>query len=338
MKKQLVLLSALLLFALSYVWVNATFLNTNCYDFGYNAYSYWDEWCYCGPWYHFEKNHRWQLVCVKDQSCTTRYWSNAITDAYWNCSCKNWYMFYNDPNWDKYCIEWNKHCEFLYWNNALYSGVSQSCGCKYWYELSLDIYGAWYICRSCTSKYWTNAYFNDKTWICDCREWYSIRWWKCEKNTFNALYYLAEYTWSNEVLVVSYDDNKAYRLKVQSTNKTYETKDYVWKMVTINLWTNWKLDKRDIFMLENKEWVSGVKLYIENVKEVNFNFNSNSCDKMYWKNSFYLAKQNCVCKEWYRLSEDKTTCEWIPLRQIDYYESSTPTKNSIFDTSDLFKK
>lgn len=341
MKKIILLISMLLLLPILSVSSYYKYADNNpCYEMWFNAYSYWDWMCACKPWYHFEKNYEWKLICVKAQTCSNRFWSNSIQDEHWNCVCKPWYMFYTDPNWGSYCIDGKKHCEFIYWDNWLYNDFSKSCACKYWYELSLDIYNAWYICRSCNSKYWANSYFDDSIWACACKDWYFLKDWRCRLIEYDSHFYLHKYEWVNDVTVISYDTKKAYKLKLQSTNKSYEVKDYVWKKVTINLRNNNKLDVGDIFKLEYRGDITWINLKILKVQEIKFKFDDYFCKKSYWKYSYLWKNDNCICKDWYELNWDETECVWKTIKWIEYYnnyyDSLPKNKNSIFDTSDLF--
>ena len=347
MKRILTYFLWIFFFMFSYSFVGAYYkysFDSDCYDLGPNAYQYSDTQCACKAWYHFEKLYTWKLKCVEDLNCQSMFWSNSTRDQYGNCSCKSWYMFYTDPNGWNYCIEWKEHCDFLYWSNSLYNDFSKSCGCKYWFELSLDIYWSWYICQSCWAKYWNNSYFDDKVWSCMCKDWFYLKDWICTISEVNFYYYLAEYNWWSDVKVISYDDKKIYNLKLQSTNRNYAIKDYVWKRITINVWTNKKLDKWDVFKLEYKNDVTWIILKILNVSEVKNNYYKDYCKKMYWEYSYLWTKNNCECKNWYELNSEETECIWKSIRNTNLYptyynnDNNSTNTNSIFDTSFLNKK
>ena len=334
-KKILVILVFILMIAF---WnnTNAYFKDSSCYELWIGWVDNWDWTCSCDIWFHFEKNIVGKLTCVPNNNCKSLYWEHSVMDKYWNCSCERWYMFYITPEWEKYCINWKYQCNFMYWDNSVYDLNSNTCGCKDWYELifAKNWYG--YQCRSCESAYGSNSFFNKNTQVCECKEGYKLINWKCQQSPNFEYFYLAEYDYNNRVKVLSYDTFKAYSLRLESRWNIYEIRNYIWEMISVNMWTDKKIDVWDVFTLDSRTEYSWVTFRILEIKEVSYNYTLGICEKMYWINSINVGNNKCVCKEWYKYDDEKKSCEWVSFHTVNnYYEINADTKstNSIFDTS-----
>lgn len=233
------------------------------------------------------------IMCISywywSWSCS-QYWPMAIESDYWFCVCKKWYTLWNNKSWEKECIEWNQHCNFIYWTGSFYDLNSNSCKCNDWYSLKM---------RSNSDEI-------------------------CEKNSNSVLFFLVEYDDERKLAIVkSREDHKRYLLKLKPVNWLNKAKDFIYDSVYIDLWNDNKINVNDKFNLKNLLIRTDITSDILAIKVVGKTFMLWSCEEYYGVNSIKTKDNYCTCKDWYKWSTLKDHCESIDAEDDIYLKTAS---------------
>ncbi len=91
------------------------------------------------------------------------------------------------------------------------------------------------------------------------------------------------------------------------------TKDFIWKSIVINMWTDFNIDRNDKFILNNQTKVTDITADILSAEEVSSNFTLKNCKEIYWSNVEETGDDKCTCKTGYKWNENKTACEVVEV-------------------------
>lgn len=250
------------------------------------------------------------------------YWSFAMETYDWMCKCMSWYGWSTDYSGNKICKSMTTVCSESLWYNATYSYSDDSCVCRSGYELSLD--NKWYTCQSCHAKYGLNSSFNYLSNQCECNTWYTPLDGKCVEKQNNVYALLLELKTDSREAKISLDiddDNKFdddfYYVKYSYWCYSTDIKRYLWKLLVVNLGTDFYLDVRDKLVLP-EEWYD---CDVSSKKKVTNEFSIFSCEELFWDHSYEASEWQCTCDEWYEFSNSE--CIEKQTTTTYYYPNTT---------------
>lgn len=281
------------------------FVSASCYtDFGIYATDNYNWTCSCMKWYHFENKYWLWTQCVQDPTCYDLYGIWAKDNYNWTCSCRDWYTWWVDVLWNKKCIDADQSCRDDFWRWAE-SAWWWMCKCSSSYTWSTDIF--WdKQCVTCTTKYWLHSSYDYLLSSCTCDKWYTL--WKdgqCVEKQNNVYFLLKDLDTDNNQIII-YANYKTYL--VDYWLGCLSIWKYENKLLVVNLWTDFTLDRRDTIVLPNDDQTCS----ITSKELVDDSYTLKSCIDIYWDNSVEVWNNKCSCDVGYIWNNNKTQCiEWV---------------------------